>query len=209
MADFSGYLINKDLIPLTRDVAELARTLVADGRRNQAQLVRGAYQRYVVELNRISQQIAQEAEQTIKDNEVSSQVRGHGGQGPSLSDFIGRSEPLQGDPGSVAINDEDWLDANGVGWWWTNEEGFSGHIGRQIQGFFQPSGTFPMAGGGSDPTFVPSRAGGVGEIRNPIPARYFVRDAFQDVSPRWKARVEQATDDLVAACRAAMAVPVP
>jgi hypothetical protein len=202
--NYSGFLTNVGFAPLLRDVAHLKRDLAADGRQNQAALVQAAFDSFVAALQKIARETAVYAEQAVKDAEVGSQVRGHGGQGPSMTDFIGRSASIPDIPGTVGINDEDYLDANGVDWWWTNEEGFAGHIGREIVGFFTPSFTKPQAGGSGDTSFLPRKKGGVGIIEEPIPARYFVREGFDDAKRVWHSRIQAAEADFVAALRSAV-----
>lgn len=196
--DFTRVFLMRGLEVVEREIRELFMTLRADGRPAQAQLVWEAYQAYLAELRRIARKIAVDAQAAIQDAEAGSRVRGHGGQGAALGDFIGKSEPLLDLDGSVGINDTRYLENSGVGWWWTNEFGFSGHEGREIQGLFFPSATPPMSNPFSlDPTFRPGR-GGKGVIENPIPAREFVLEGSNKVSGEWHAQIQQADARLIA-----------
>lgn len=200
--DYTWVFTVSGLADLEREATLLARTLQADGAGGQASIVRNAYFALLRELKSIARDSAKAADQEIKATEVATRVRGHGGGGPSLGDFIGKSDPLDDVEGSVGVNDEPFLEDNGVGWWWTNEYGYSGHIGRTIQGTFLPSGTPPISGGGGDVLFVPGR-GGQGVIRNPIPDRHFVEDGMALARSRWHSRIDAARTQFMATCRAA------
>lgn len=201
--DYTWTLTTSDLAMLERETIALADTLVADGAGGQASIVRNAYFELLRDLKAIARRTAAAADRAIKDAEIGSRVRGHGGGGPSLGDFIGKSDAVDEVEGSVAINDEPHLENAGVGWWWTNEYGYSGHIGRQIQGVFLPSGTPPIAGGGGDVLFVPGR-GGKGTIQNPIPDRHFVEDGMRAARTDWHSAVDAARAKFMATVRAAV-----
>lgn len=199
------------LAALEDEALALAGVLEADGARAQASQVRQAYIQLLASLNAIAGATAQFAEEAIKQAEASSRVRPDtgGAGGPRLGDYIGKSDPLTAVEGSVGINDEDYLDST-VPWWWTNEgprEGgdFSGHIGREIRGLFQPGSSRPSpAEFRTHPLFSPGR-GGKGVIESPIPARHFVRDGGQQAATRWHAQVQAAKRRFLATCDRALA----
>lgn len=229
--DYSALLVTKHLADLEREVTETVQLLEADGTAATAAVLRDAYRVLVAELDRIAVEIAAKAEQYILEAESGSRLRPNptGTQDPRLEDFLGRSAPLPAVNGSVGINDESVLYDN-VSWWWTQEEGYSGHVGRQIVGFFfasgysDPSAPDP-ARSREHPLFVPGSAqkaaysalgfdgggggarGGAGRrmtIENPIPARHFVRDGAERAATEWHARVRAARQRFTVAVTKAM-----
>lgn len=206
---YSAVFATVGLADLTAETINLARKLSADGNPAQASLVRGAYQRLVKELESIAQHISGVAEKEILAAEASSRVRPDtGNSGPdSLTYNLGASHPLLTVPGSVGVNYEPDL----VSWWWTNEEGYSGHVGREIKGFFQPSGDPPLKSQfRADSDFTPSRAGKKGIIRNPIPERRFVQQGAGVAEAQWHAEIRSAKARFIAEVeRAVRSVPPP
>ncbi len=211
MPNYSMILATVGLSKLESEALALASVLEADGAHAQASQVRSAYIRLLGELNAIAVATAQFAESAIKDAEATSRVRPDtgGGGGPRLGDYVGSSNALTAVEGSVGINDEDTLYDN-VSWWWTNEEGYGGHIGREITGLFDPGHDAPSpAQFRVHPLFTPMK-GGKGTIQNPIPARRFVRDGGQQAATRWHAQVQAAKRQFLMACdRALVAAPRP
>ncbi len=194
MPEYSMILATVGLANLEGEALALATVLEADGARAQASQVRSAYISLLAELNAIGIATAKFARQAIRDAEATSRVRPDtgGGGGPRLGDYVGVSDPLPAVEGSVGINNEDILYDN-VSWWWTNEEGYGGHIGREIKGFFQPGNSPPGQGSaGQHPLFTPTRAGKKGVIRQPIPARSFVRDGAYKTEAQWHQQVQAA-----------------
>jgi hypothetical protein len=167
------------------------------------------------------------AEVNIKEAEIDTRVRPetNGDGGPRLNDYVGESHPLPGVPGSVGMNFEPTLDAN-VSWWWTNEFGYSGHIGRVVHGFFYDSGFTgrsrpdpgrfrehplfraegPQSGAILDQKESPrkmakgTRPGML--IRNPIPNREFVRKGGAKTEAVWHTKVKAAESRFVASIEA-------
>ena len=111
-------------------------------RQRDAHKIRQAFTEYERELTQIAARIAILAEKSIKAAERSSRVRPdtRGGGGPRLNAGVGKSRPLKAIPGTVGVNDHEWAVTKGVDWWWTNETGYSGHIGRVVHGFFYDAG---------------------------------------------------------------------
>jgi hypothetical protein len=147
MPPFTYNLLNSGSDVVIAQVIRIAEKLDADGRPAQASEARRAIIEHRDELQTIAQQIAVMGEREIREAEESSRVRPDtgGGGGPRLGDFIGKSHAIPRSLGSVGMNDESVLEQGGVGWWWTNEEGYSGHIGRTFIGAFD--GTRPERGG--------------------------------------------------------------
>lgn len=217
ISDFSVVLPVKSLPALERATIGLVATLEADGTPAQAQVVRAAYVRLLDELKTIARTTAAEAQKFIVEEEVKSRVRPDtgGDGGPRMEDFLGVSQPLDAVEGSVGINDESVLNAD-VPWWWTNEEGYSGHVGRVVHGFFYEQGFTGRAhpdpgqsrehplfraegpqsgrrqGGKLSPVKQPKGTRPGMLIQNPIPERRFVRRGAGRAEAAWHARVDKA-----------------
>lgn len=228
--DYSALLVTQHLADLEEQVTATVKVLEADGAVATASVIRKAYRRLIAELDVIAREIAQRAQQYIIEAESHSRLRPNptGDVEPQLEDYLGRSAPLPAVNGSVGINDESVL-YNNVDWWWTQEEGYAGHVGRQVVGFFFESGfSNPAAPDPSrfreHPLFMPGRAqrsayadlgfdGGAGSrggsgrrmtIENPIPARHFVRDGVQKAEAEWHVRVQRAKGHFDAAVTKAL-----
>lgn len=207
--DFSIVLATRGLAKLIGESLSLEQLLLADGTPNQAAVIRRATAELERELEAIGVKVAKAAQQEIRSLEVSTQVRPDtaGGGGPRLGDYIGTSAPLHTVPGSVGINNERELEDNGVEWWWTNEEGYSGHIGRTFIGAFE--GTRPTPGEFRTHALLEIGKGvkgsGKGTIRNPIPERRFVRDGAAAAQAQWHAEIQAAKARFMASVTGAMA----
>lgn len=208
-ASYSVVLPTIGLAALEREALALAATLDADGTPAQASIVRQAFIRLLDELNTIARATAASAEKSIKEHEINSRVRPDSGQTPSLNDFVGVSHPLPGVEGSVGINYEPLLYAN-VPWWWTNEEGYSGNVGRKFIGAYYESGfTSPSKPSPSEDRQHPLlRIGkgpgtGKGTIRNPIPARRFVEDGAAEAEVGWHSAIRAAKSRFIRECERA------
>jgi hypothetical protein len=173
--------------------------LDAAGYPDIAALLYKEYNRFREQLKQIARTVAVVAHDQIKDAELSSRVRpAPTGDPVSLNDFIGESAPLDAVPGSVGVNYEPVLEDN-VDWWWTQEEGYSGHVGRQVTGFFQPGRVAPDPGQSrTHPLFQATGRGPTMTIANPIPERRFVRDGGRTAEAKWHAEVRAAEDAYVA-----------
>lgn len=192
---------------LARSAIRLNDVLEADGRPAQASLVRKALFGLRDELTKIAKVTAVDAHKSIRSHELSSRVRPDtgGGGGPRLRDFIGVSSHFEPIPGTVLVNHEPTLTDNGVGWWWTNEEGYSGHIGRRFIGAFD--GTRPDPGQFRQHALLQVgkvKNSGKGTIRNPIPERRFVRDGAAAAESHWHAQVQSAKAQYLAAVQFAV-----
>lgn len=199
---YSQVLATVGLARVETEALALAGVLAADGAEAQASQVRRAYLDLLEELKLIAVRIAALATDEIKHAEASSRVRPDtgGAGGARLGDWVGQSDPLIEVEGSVGINDEDPLYHN-VSWWWTNEEGYSGHIGRTIQGLFEPGGSAPSGAlFRVHPLFAPAGRGPKGVIKNPIPARHFVRDGARAAEAKWHGEVRAAKRKFLARC---------
>lgn len=205
-----GYADLQAVFITTHDMLEAA------GYPNLAQLLRRAFLAFRDDMSRIAKEIAVKATAYIKEEEATSRVRPdtNGDGGKRLEDFVGESAPLRAVPGSVGLNFEPIL-YDEVPWWWTNEEGYSGHIGRVVHGFFYDAGftsaSRPDVGSfrehplfraegpqrdtnsfGPDHDRQSPSKGLKGErpgmrIENPIPQREFVRRGVARAEIEWHA----------------------
>lgn len=220
--EYSVLLTTVDFAGLQESFIRLHDIFEADGDTALASLLRQAFLRLRGDLLAIAKEVAVKAQAYIKEEEATSRVRPDTGgdmNGVRLEDFVGRSAPLDAVPGSVGINFEPELYDN-VSWWWTNEEGYSGHVGRVVHGFFYDAGyvsasrpdpgsfrehpLFRAEGPQRDTNaFGPGHdrdsptSGGKGvrpgmRIENPIPARRFVRRGAARAEADWHAGVKAA-----------------
>lgn len=225
--EYSALLVTEGFADLSERFLILHDKLEASGYVALAQLLRRAYLRLRADVERIAKEIAVKATQYIKEEEATSRVRpdtGGDASGKRLEDYVGESVPLTAVPGTVGVNFEPLLYDN-VPWWWTNEEGYSGHVGRVVHGFFYDSGytgasrpdpgqfrehpLFRAEGPQrEDNSFGPDhdrqapRKGLKGErpgmkIENPILPREFVLRGYQRAEVEWHAamRVAKANFD--------------
>lgn len=208
-SSYSVVLPTIGLAALEREAVALSATLEADGTPAQASIVRQAFIRLLTELEDIARKTSVFAEKSIKEHEISSRKRPDTGRSPSLNDFVGISHPLPAVEGSVGINYEPTL-YNNVPWWWTNEEGYAGNIGRKFIGAFGDAGfsspskpdpsrfrEHPLLRIGKGP------GTGKGTIRNPIPARRFVEDGAREAEVIWHAEIRQAKSRFMRECQRA------
>jgi hypothetical protein len=187
---------------LYTSTAALALDLQRKGYPTYAQLVNKALRSLEVDLRVVAHNISLAAQRAIVDAEESSRVRPdtHGEGGPRLQEYIGRSDPLPAVPGSVGINNEEFLANSPVHWWWTQEEGYTGHKGREVKGFFHDPGFTNMSApspfkSGQHPLFTPT--GGSGRtmhIEEAIVERRFVLRGSSDVADDWHRGVRSARE---------------
>lgn len=210
--DYSVVFATVGLAGLEESAIRLSRTLEADGAVAQASLVRQAFLRLLDELRQIARVTAQAGEKAIVEAEAQTRVRPDSGGvgGPRLEDWVGQSHPLPAVEGSVGLNYEPALYDN-VPWWWTNEEGYSGHVGRTIFGVFTTPGSSrpDPAARREHAVFQPTNKGGRGTIQEPIPARRFVRLGAQSVEVDWHAAIRRSKARFVSSCEAAVAAAPP
>lgn len=204
--DYSVIFPTVGLTELKADAIALSARLDADGEKAMAFAVRRNLLELLEKLKSIAARTAVDAQSEIKDAELSSRVRPvPTGDDVSLQDFLGRSNPLPEVEGSVGVNDEALLDAN-VSWWWTQEEGYAGHVGREVKGYFYAQGyTAASAPNPSEfrqhPLFAAGSSRGGGPrggkgrrmtIQRPIDERRFVRDGAKAAEAHWHAAIAQA-----------------
>jgi hypothetical protein len=207
-ADYSIVLTMAGYPELARAAIVLHDKLIADGRPEQASRVRRALLQLRTDLLDVAKKTAVDAHASIRSAELQSRVRpdSGGAGGPRLNDFIGVSVGFDPVPGSVLINSEPTLKDNGVGWWWTNEEGYRGHIGRRFIGSFE--GTRPDPSRFREHAVLDMRKGAKnrakGTIKKPIPERRFVRDGAGQAEARWHAQIQAAQGKYVSAIRLAV-----
>lgn len=157
-------------------------------------------------VNRIAQATAVEADRLMKMDLKAKIVRPPTGNRPGLEDSIVSVAPLGGQIATglveVALVDklEGALGTGGAAYWRTQEFGYTGNVGRTIQG------VFTGAGGSAppDPTlfrqhpvFMPG-AGGKGTIGRPIPAKHFLRDGSDAALVLYHAMLKDAVAAAVA-----------
>lgn len=213
--EYSAVLFTRGLADMEAEVYKTIEFLIADGTPTQAAVLRQAYERLLSDLRKLAREVAVKAEQWIKEAELKSRLRPRGAIGSpnhdveTIQDHLGQSHPLPGVEGAVGINAEPPLYDN-VSWWWTQEEGYSGHVGREVKGYFfdagysNPAAPDPsrfrehplfMAGSKSAGLYADlgfsgggGPRGGKGRkmtIQNPIPPRHFVRDGVQRAEAEW------------------------
>lgn len=205
MPDYASYAVVSKL-PELQAAADAAETrLRAEGNSIGADKVLRAYIALRDGLIALGQRMSQRGTEILRRKEEESRVRPDslGGGGPRLEDYL-QVDPLPVIPGSIGIADETLLDAH-VPWWVTNEVGSSANVGRVLFGAFLNAG-----GGGETPPSSGERrqhplfdAGasenaGSGVIKNPIPARYFVRDAVAEIQAEWHAGFSALVKDYIA-----------
>lgn len=208
--DYSVVFATVGLAGLEEEAIRLSRTLDADGTPAQASIVRQAFLHLLTDLREIAVRISQLAEEAIKADEAATRVRPDtgGGGGARLGDFVGISDPLHAVEGSVGVNYEPELYAN-VPWWWTNEEGSSVHVGREVTGFFQPGSSRPGAAPSrTHPLFRATGKGPTMTIENPIPERGFVQSGSNLAETVWHAKIRQAKSRFLRQCEMAMTASV-
>jgi hypothetical protein len=194
--DYSMVFVLVGWSELVKSALTLISRLQADGRPAQATLVKTAFLELQSKFKAISRTSAGVAHREIREHEENSRVRPdtQGRGGPRLGRFIGVSTPFDRVPGTVLINNERVLEDEGVSWWWTNEEGYSGHIGRRFIGSFD--GTRPNPSEFRTHAVLDMRKGAKnrakGEIKEPIPERKFVREGAEVAEQDWHAQMRAA-----------------
>lgn len=201
MPPYTYPLLNTGSDVVIAQVIRIAEKLVADGRPAQASEVRQAIIQHRDELQAISRDIALQARKAIRNAEAASRVRPDtgGGGGPRLQEAIGISHAIPRSLGSVGMNDESELEDADLGWWKTNEYGYSGHIGRTFIGAFD--GTRPDPNRSREHALLKMGKGtpgrGKGTIREPIPERRFVQTGGQIAEAEWHRRVRASRESMI------------
>lgn len=219
--DYTGLLVTEDYAGAAQSFIRVYDMLEAAGYPVLASELRRAWVTFTDEVKTVARNIAAVAAAGIVTEERKSRVRPdtNGDGGRRMEDFLGISAPLDAVPGSVGINYEPALAAN-VPWWWTNEEGYSGHVGRVVHGLFYDAGytgasapnpglsqqhpLFRAEGPQRDSNaygpghdFQAPTSGGKGTrpgmlIKNPIPARHFVEKGYTEAETKWHAEMARA-----------------
>lgn len=224
-------------VGVTESFVQTYEMLEAGGYPDIAALLYKEFQRFRDELKVIAGRIAVVASEEIKRAELESRVRPKPtGDHESLQDYLGESAPLNAVPGSVGINFEPVLEEN-VSWWWTQEEGYSGHVGRTVHGFFYDAGYVGASrpdisasrehplfraegpqrdsnpfGTGHEKQSPSASAKGVRpgmHILNPIMPRRFVLKGGQAAEAKWHADVKAAEAKFVSATERLIARMLP
>lgn len=210
---YARILFIKDLAELDRTILRLQAEADADGAPNQARVIRQAYIELLRDLETISLKYAKRFTTDIQDEQTHTMVR------PPAQDPAGdmnshlESDPLLALPGSVGIVNEKKIDQSPAFWWWTNEIGYSGNEGREINGLFYDAGFQGRGVGATGAMFrdhplfrpggpQPDGDGGLTDgggrlqptmtIANPIPARHFVRNVIERLEPLWREEIRAA-----------------
>lgn len=186
----------RDLPAIESEAKALEAKMRLEGRVAGAARVAAAASTLKRELLAMGVYVAEEGTRILREKERGSRLRPDtgGGGGERLEDHL-VCDPIPSlggiGWGSVGIANETELDAD-VEWWWTQESGYDGHVGRVLYGVFMPGEAHPSAEEfRQHPLFEARGKGedrGSGVIRNPIPARHFVQDAIPEIEAIWHAR---------------------
>ena len=236
-ASFSMVFAASGFPKLAEDFVRTYDMLEAGGYGDIAALLYLEFNRFRDDLKAVAKRIAVIATEEIKQAELDSRVRPHPtGDTEELQNYLGESTPLEAVPGSVGVNFEPVLEKN-VSWWWTQEEGYSGHVGRTVHGFFYDAGyvsasrpdpgafrehpLFRAEGPQRDTNAFgpghefqsPSKSGkGVRpgmHIQNPIQPRQFVLRGGRAAEAKWHTEVRAAEAKFVAATERLIARVLP
>lgn len=209
-ARFAYYLFAEDLPELLGALNTEEAELRKYGHNALADKLLKAYGELMADLEYLSLTVSGAGTVALRESERTTRVRPDslGDGAPRLEDSL-VAEPLSELPGSVGIANEELLDQD-VPWWSTNEEGSSARVGGHIFGLFY-SGGFGSASAPNSgefrqhPIFNPTIEEGAapGVIRNPIPARRFIRDAIPEIEQAWmrgfkaaKAKFDAVVDEI-------------
>jgi hypothetical protein len=194
MAEYAFYDFARGWPELVVAVDALEVKFREVGRPVAADMVLRAYGEMRDELLVLARDMSVLGTKILRDMEKKTRVRGdtEGRGGPRMEDhlFVEPTEQQNLLPGSIGVANETELDAK-VGWWWTNEEGYSGLVGRRLFGFFEGDGDFAPPSREESrvhPLFVPgsSPVSGGGIIAEPIPARRFIEKSIPLIDRAWK-----------------------
>jgi hypothetical protein len=196
---FSGHCYVQDWAKLIIAANEYEKRLRLQGRNDAADMLLRAYGVFRDGLKLLAVKMAAWGTEELRKEEKSTRVRPDtmGDGGKRLEDYL-VCEPIAVNmlPGTLGINDEEYLD-NNVPWWITVEEGSTTRVGDRIFGLFFDAGwaggTPPEPGLNQHPLFAPTPydyGGGPGTIQNPIEARNFVVKAGPAIEAEWLARYQ-------------------
>lgn len=183
----------------------LEREFVRARQPNIAARIRAARTKFERDLRSLAVRYSKIANQDIKqvlNSDPVSVSRGTSGGrrrgGRGIRSFI-KSRPLAGIPGGVGVGDIDELQKavdpdypQDGSYWKVQEAGFSGHVGREVYGHFYNS---PRGGQGYAPSkdrvrtdafFRPEKPGRKLKIKNPIPAKWYLRDGSAEAGRKWQ-----------------------
>jgi hypothetical protein len=167
-----------------------------------------AYDQFNRDLETLAQRTAQQVDLEIQRQLARTAKRPDTRTKPHIRDHIvSRPSRLAGIPtGWVGTADIDELDkvvnplSPGYGpYWRTQEEGYTGHVGRRIHGLFfgagmsgggEPPRAVYRGGGGPHPIFVASPIGGPGVIQESIAPRRFIANGNKIVGVKWLAQLK-------------------
>jgi len=198
MAEYAFYEFARGWPELVAAVDGLEVRLREAGRPIAADMVLKAYGLMRDELLVLARDVSAEGTLILRDMEKKTRVRGdtQGDGGERLENhlYVEPTEQQNLLPGSIGIANEDTLDAK-VEWWWTNEEGYSGHVGRVLFGFFEGDGDYAPPSRDEfrvHPLFVPgsSPVSGSGVIKEPIPARRFIEKSIPLIDRLWRTQFD-------------------
>lgn len=208
MDDYASYCVVTKFPELQIAADSLETSLRAEGRDAAADKVLRAYVALRDGLIALADRMAIRGSEILVRKEQETRVRPDtlGGGGPRLEDYL-RCDPITAVPGSLGVANETLLNAH-VEWWVTNEIGNSTNVGRVLFGAFYGSGQPDAAPSASErgehPLFQARGSGefrGSGVIENPIPARYFVREAVREIDAEWSAGFQALVGDYIAEVR--------
>lgn len=194
--DYAAYDLARGWPEMVVAIDGLEERLRAAGRPVAADMLLRAYGQMRDELLVLARDMSVLGTKILRESEKKTRVRGDtGGQGGEPLEKHLFVEPVEQQnllPGSIGVANEATLDAN-VEWWWTNEEGYTGHVGRVLYGFFSGGGDDAPPSGEEfrqHPLFTPgySPVSGGGVITEPIPARRFIEKAIPLIDREWRAQ---------------------
>lgn len=198
IGNYASYLFVDDLPEIKAAVKRREVALRSRGLNAEADLIRAAYAKLILELEALSARIAVKGTEMLRNKERSTRVRPdtHGAGGPRLGDAL-FVEPIPVSlAGSVGVANLDTLDAlpddeGNTGWWSVNEVGGGRAVGTRLYGVFEPGGFIPsQASSREHPLFQPlASQGGEGgwlTIKKEAPARRFIEKALPEIAALWE-----------------------
>lgn len=199
----------------------LIASLKVRGLSAEATLVERALINLWKQLEEISVLFAKRSQQAVIDEEQTTRVRPDSGDPKGqMRDYL-RCGLIPGVPGAFGFVDQDYLANSPVFWWWTQEIGYSGNVGKELHGWFFDSGftnpTYPNPEQSREHPLFGS-TGDTGPpmtILNPIEERRFALHALEKIQGEWEGAVLRAAAqfelerDAALAAAAAQIVAIP